>query len=86
MNAIPSTEKAKELYQQQETSLFSSMSDNKETYTGQLKLDLTTGQIIECNENLTAEWIIVDPNPKNPGQPDALKMTAYQSYSIEKID
>jgi hypothetical protein len=86
MNAIPSVEQAKELYQEQGTSIFSGISDNKETYTGQLKLDLTTGKIVECNENLTAEWIIVDPNPKNPGQPDALKMTAIQSYSIEKID
>jgi len=86
MNAIPSAEKAKELYQQQDTPAFSSMSDNKDTYTGLLKLDLTTGQIEEYNEKLTAEWLIVDPNPQNPGLPAALKMTAVQSYSIEKIN
>ena len=86
MNAIPSVEKAKELYQEQETSIFSSMSDNKDTYTGLLKLDLTTGQIEEYSEKLTAEWVIVDPAPQNPGRPAALKMTAVQSYSIEKIN
>ncbi len=86
MNAIPSVEKAKELYQEQGTSVFSSMSDNKDTYTGLLKLDLTTGQIEEYSENLTAEWVIVDPNPQNPERPVALKMTSVQSYSIEKIN
>lgn len=86
MNAVPSVEKAKELYQQQGTSIFSSMSDNKDTYTGLLKLDLTTGQIEEYSEKLTAEWVIVDPNPQNPDRPAALKMTAIQSYSIKKID
>ena len=86
MNAIPSVEKAKELYQEQETSIFSSMSDNKDTYTGLLKLDLTTGQIEEYSEKLTAEWVIVDPAPQNPGRPAGLKMTAIQSYSIEKIN
>ena len=84
-DAVNHFTKAKELYQEQQTSLFSDMSDNRDTYTGQLKLDLTTGQIEECHEILITEWIIVDPNPKNIEQPDALKMTAVQSYSIEKI-
>jgi len=86
MNAIPSVEKAKELYQQQETSMFADISDNKDIFTGLLKLDLTTGQIEEYSEKLTAEWVIVDPNPQNPDRPAALKMTSIQSYSIEKIE
>ena len=86
MNAVPSVEKAKELYQEQGTSIFSSMSDNKDIYTGLLKMDLTSGQIEEYSEKLTAEWVIVDPNPQNAEQPAALKMTAVQSYSIEKIN
>ena len=86
MNAIPSVEKAKELYQEQGTSMLSSMSDNQDKYTGLLKLDLTTGQIEDYSEKLTAEWVIVDPNPQNPERPRAIKMSALQSYSIEKID
>ena len=86
MEAVPSAEYAKELHKEQSATFFSSMSDNIETYTGELKLDLTDGKVEECRENLTSEWVIVDPNPKENKQPAALKMTAVRSYSIEKID
>ncbi len=86
MEAVPSAEKAKETHQEQSASFFANMSDNKETYTGELKLDLTAGKVEECSENLTTEWVIVDPNPKGGQQPAALIMTAVRSYSIEKID
>lgn len=86
MEAVPSTEKAKELHEEQSASFFANMSDNKETYTGELRMDLTTGKVEECSENLTSEWIIVDPNPKPGRQPAALVMTAVRNFSIEKID
>lgn len=86
MNAVPSAEKAKELYKEQAASFFSKMSDNIETYTGQLKLDLTDGKIVEYHEKLQVEWIVLDPNPKDDKQPDAIRMTAVHLYSIEKID
>jgi hypothetical protein len=86
MEAVPSAEKARELHKEQSASFFANMSDNTETYTGQLKLDLTDGKVEEYRENLTTEWLIVDPNPKENEQPAALKMTAVRSYSIEKID
>jgi hypothetical protein len=74
------------MHKEQSASFFANMSDNKETYTGELKLDLTAGKVEECSENLTTEWVIVDPNPKGGQQPAALIMTAVRSYSIEKID
>jgi len=86
MNAVPSAEKAKELYKEQAASFFSQMSDNIETYTGELKLDLTDGKIVEYHEKLQIEWIVLDPNPKGDKQPDAIRMTAVRLYSIEKID
>ena len=86
MEAVPSAEKAKELHKEQSAAFFANMSDNTETYTGELKLDLTNGKVEEYRENLTTEWVIVDPNPKENEQPAALKMTAVRSYSIEKID
>lgn len=86
MEAVPSAEKAKELHKEESASFFANMSDNKETYTGQIKLDLTSGKIEECRENLMSEWIIADPNPKEGRQPAALIMTAVNNYSIEKID
>ena len=86
MEAVPSAEKARELHKDQSASFFANFSDNKETYTGLLKLDLTAGKIEEYSENLTTEWFIVDPTPKEKEQPAALKMTAVRAYSIEKID
>jgi hypothetical protein len=86
MQAVPSAERAKELHEEQSASFFANMSDNTETYTGELKLDLTGGKVEEYRENLTTEWLIVDPNPKENEPPAALKMGALRSYSIEKID
>ena len=86
MEAVPSAEYAKEQHKEQSASFFANMSDNTETYTGELKLDLTAGKVEEYREDLTTEWLIVDPNPKKSKQPAALKMTAVRSYSIEKMD
>jgi uncharacterized protein (UPF0218 family) len=86
MQAVPSAEHAKELYKERSASSLANFSDNTETYTGELKLDLTNGKIEECREKLITEWVIVDPNPKENEQPAALKMAAVRSYSIEKID
>ncbi len=86
MEAVPSAEYAKELHKEQSASFFVSMSDNTETYTGRLKLDLTDGKVEECREKLMTKWIVVDPNPKENEQPAALVMTAVRFYSIEKID
>jgi hypothetical protein len=86
MQAVPSAEYAKELYEEQSASSLANFSDNTETYTGELKLDLTNGKIEECREKLITEWVIVDPNPKENELPSALKMAAVRSYSIEKID
>jgi len=61
------------------------MFDNTETFTGALKLDLTRGQVQQWNETLETQWFIVDPNPKDPQEPAALRMTATRLHSIERI-
>ena len=86
MDAIPSAEKAAELHKEQAESVFSKLFDNTETYTGRLKLDLTAGKVEEYREKLLTEWLMVEPNPKNAEQPDALRMTAIRLHSIERID
>lgn len=87
MNAVPSAEQAKELYKEQESAtVLSKMFDNKEIYTGELKLNLTGGRIEECREELAIEWFFVDPNPKANEQPAALRMSANLTYSIERIN
>jgi hypothetical protein len=86
MEAVPSAENAKKLQEEQPASFFANFADNTETYTGELKLDLTDGKIEECHENLATEWLIVDPNPKEGEQPAALKMAAVRSFSIQRVD
>ena len=83
MNAIPSVEHAKELYESQKLPF---PYDSTETYSGQLRLDSTNGKVEDYNEKLTTEWIIIDPASKNNERPDAIQMSATQYYSIEKID
>ena len=85
MKAVPSAEMAKELHKEQSTA-FSNMFDNTETFTGALKLDLTKGQVQQWNETLETQWFIVDPNPKDPQEPAALRMTATRLHSIERIE
>lgn len=86
MKAVPSAEMAKELHKEQNTAFFSEMFDNTETFTGDLKLDLTRGQVQQWNETFETQWFIVDPNPKDPQEPAALRMTATRLHSIKRID
>jgi len=86
MNAVPTTEMAQELHQEQPTNPFEKMFDTTETYTGQLQFNLTAGKVEKCLENLLIEWVIVDPTPKDKENPAALKMTAMRLYHIEQVD
>lgn len=82
MKAIPASETAKEQAKVLQNS------DNKKTYTGQLKFDLTAGKINKYSEKLTAEWITALPSdkPKENKGPTALILSDIRSYSLEKID
>jgi hypothetical protein len=86
MKAVPSSAMAEELHKDQASGAFTKMFDNTEAYSGQLKLDLTTGKVQEYFEKLRTEWIMVDPKPEPNKEPAALKMAATRLYSIEKID
>jgi hypothetical protein len=85
MNAVPSTAKAKEFYKEQSTGVFSSMFDNTETYTGRLRLDLTSGQIEKYTEEFRSDWVAVDPlATKQETEPDMLRMSATRIHRIER--
>lgn len=87
MKAVPSAEMAKQLHKEQATSFFAQMFDNTETYTGELKFDLTTGKVEKCVEELRSEWLAVDPSAgQGDEKPDALRLTATRLYCIERID
>ncbi|MHC4586650.1 MAG: hypothetical protein ACYS3N_19140 [Planctomycetota bacterium] len=87
MNAVPSAAKAKELYKEQSTGSLSAMFDNTETYTGELRLDLTSGQIEKYIEEFRSDWITVDPTAtKQEKEPNMLRMSATRIHRIERID
>lgn len=88
MNAIPSSETAKQLYKEQAMGGISKIFDNTETYTGQLKLDLTAGKVEKYLEKLQSEWVVVQPlaGEESGNEPAALKMSVIRLYRLEKID
>ena len=86
MNAVPSSETARELHQEQAMSIISNMFDNVETYTGKLTFDLTAGRVEKYLEELQTEWIMAEPNPKNKKEPSVIKLKAVRSYKIKQID
>ena len=86
MNAIPSVEGTKEAYEEQKTTTTPPMTDTRQTYTGQMKIDVTDGTLLKYEENLKNEWIVVPPGSGKSGPPSALNMTATQIYDIEKIN
>ena len=67
--------------------MFANMFDEKDSYTGEMVINLTTGQIISYNENLKAEWFAAESNEeqKSDKGPDQLTMGFTSLYSIEKV-
>jgi hypothetical protein len=88
MNAIPTSGATDQMLKEQSTADFSKMFDSKDNYTGQLTLNLSTGQVTKYYEKLYLEWFIVDPMAKQQGkkEPDAVKMATTQLHSLEKVD
>jgi hypothetical protein len=90
MNAVPSSKHTEELSpkDQQAMSFFSNMFDEKDSYSGKMTLNLTTGQIQGYNETLKVEWFAAEntEGQKSDKGPDQLTMGFTSIYSIEKID
>lgn len=88
MNAIPSAAMAQELHRQQATSPFSEEFDSTSTYTGELKVDLATGEIQKYIEDLRARWVVAIPpdDQEEFEAPALLRMTDTRIHSLEKID
>jgi len=89
MNGLPSSEMAEEIHKEQQTSDFSKMFDNVETYEGKLVFDSVKGKVKSYTEKLDAQWIAVDPaaNAGNTkGAPAALRMSVVKGFSIEKVN
>ena len=88
MSAIPTSEMAEQQQKKQAISGLLDMFDTTETYTGQLKFDLTTGKVEKYLEELNSECIAIDPEAKQKDdkEPAALKIIIVRLYKLEKID
>ncbi len=68
--------------------IFAKMLDNEDEYTGSLRLDLTTGDVLSYNETLISTYIAQEPNPAaTPDQgPDTLRIRFIQKVDQKLID
>ncbi|MHC4221659.1 MAG: hypothetical protein ACYST9_04495, partial [Planctomycetota bacterium] len=87
MEAIPSTELAEEIENMRQLQDFSDMFDTNEIYTGSLKFDLNSGKIQQYKENLSIEWLVVDPaaKQKDAAEPTAVRMRVVRDYNLERV-
>jgi len=88
MEAIPPVVGPGQTLPEQTANPFAAMSDSTDSYTGQLKLDLSTGQIERYAEQFRAEWVTADPAALQSGQanPAVLRMGMRESYQLERVE
>jgi hypothetical protein len=88
MNAAPSSKRVETAAKEDAgMGFFANMFDEKDSYTGKMVINLTTGQIISYNENLKAEWFAAESTEeqKSDKGPDQITMGFTSLYSIEKV-
>ncbi len=68
--------------------LFANLFDTEETYTGQMVLDLDTGQVIKYNEKLVTKYIAAEQSAKQKPDkgPDLLTIVLTYATTVEMID
>jgi len=85
MEAIPS---AVASGQSQAANPLGMMFDNTDSYTGQLRVDLNSGQIEQYIERFSMQWVTADPASVESGDtnPAVLKMGAAELHQLERIE
>lgn len=88
MVAVPSSKRLMDQKKEQAMDFFSSMFDEKSSYTGKMVINLTTGVIESYQEIFKVDWLAMEPSEeqKNDQGPDQLTMAFTQVYSIEKVN
>lgn len=88
MEAIPAAESAQEAQKQNMNPSLTRLFDNIEDYTGQLKLNLDTGNVVKYTEKMQSRWVMVDPEAAQEGteNPDTLTMQAVRLHQVDKLD
>lgn len=87
MKGIPSSAAARQLYEEQRSTVPAGMFDNVDSYEGQFELDLDTGCIDTYVEQFHTEWVAVDQAAVQDGadRPAAVRMNRTQLYRLERI-
>lgn len=87
MKGIPSAAAAKQLYQNQTSTVPTGMFDNIDSYKGQLAFDLDTASIDTYVEQFRTEWVAVDPEAAQSGaaHPPAIRMTRTLLHRLERV-
>ena len=85
MEAIPSVVASG---QSQVASPLGTMFDNTDSYTGQLRVDLDSGQIEQYIEQFSTQWVTADPASVESGDtnPAVLKMGAAELHQLERLE
>jgi len=88
METIPSSESAGELHKKEEENAFKDMFDSSDSFDGRIEVDLGSGRVEKCSENLRAKWVVINPAGKvqEDKEPSSLTMTSVRSYSLERIE
>jgi hypothetical protein len=88
MKAVPSTKpaaKGEVSSQAMMMSMFSTMMESKDNYTGKTLL-AGDGTVKSFTETLDAQWFATDPQAKPDKEPDKITMGFVQKHAIDKID
>jgi hypothetical protein len=87
MNAIPTAEIEKHFTVEETGGEFPKMFDSNDVYKGEAEVDLTSGWVEKCREELRANWFAALPaEEQDPNKgPIVLKMSENQLYDLERI-
>lgn len=65
----------------------SGMFDTQEKYTGGMKIDVKSGEVLSWNEKCVATYVVTDPTSKNDKkEPASLTMGLTHIINLEKVD
>jgi len=87
MSAIPSSEMAAELYQQQGATDIAKGFDHSGEYTGRLEFDLESGKVESYTEQIHSTWVAALPvgQSKTSTEPAVLEMDDIRRYSLRRV-
>jgi hypothetical protein len=87
MNAIPTAEIERYFTPEEPTGGIPKMFDSTDTYKGEAEVDLTSGWVEKCREELRASWVTALPaEEQDPNrEPVVLKMSETHLYDLERV-